>query len=147
MTTHFKRKTHVLPKFYSRKKYEKLKKLKVEELKSDERLLSIIRGTNSLLSAEFKTHDKCQLDYTRRLPATKKRERTVENVEEVLESDVIGPRSLRKRQNLSQPSLHNVTNPDVLVEERDGEGEDSLDDLVEERAGEGMNSSNSIPGP
>ena len=74
------------------------------ELKKDERLLSVIRGISSLLSAEFKCHEKCQSDYVRCVPATKKRKIT-DDIAENVEGSVIGSKTLRKRQNNSHGSL------------------------------------------
>ena len=42
-----------------------------EELRQDERLLPIVRGFKSLLSAELQCHEKCQKDYVRCVPAKK----------------------------------------------------------------------------
>ena len=74
------------------------------EIKKDERLLSVIRGRSSLLAAEFKCHERCQSDYVRCVPATKKR-KTTDDIVENVEGSVIGSKTLRKRQNISHSSL------------------------------------------
>ena len=88
------------------------------EMKKDERLLAVIRGFDSLLSAEFRCHEKCQSDYVRCVPATKKREKTVETVENV-DGSVIGSKMLRKRQK--------VTGCSMYLEDGIEEGKDSPD--------------------
>ena len=78
------------------------------ELKKDERLFSVIRGTKSLLCAEFRCHEKCQSDYVRIVPATKKRKTTTEPVENVQVS-VVGAKRLRKRQALKASAVDEET--------------------------------------
>ena len=75
------------------------------EYKKDERLLSVIRGTKSLLSAEFKCHEKCQSDYVRCVPATKKRKSKEETVQDV-EVSIVGTKRLRKCHDAPHSSLN-----------------------------------------
>lgn len=82
------------------------------ELKKDERLLAVIRGTNSLLAAEFMCHEKCHGDYVRCVPARKKREKTIDTAEN-LNGSFIGSKILRKRLRFSKSLLDKIDEVDT----------------------------------